>query len=291
MQHQTQPANPTSPKKKPDPFENPPSDLFITQIPEDSPTHLLILNKYPVIAQHFILATKPFKQQTDLLEEDDLAATFAVLKAWEDSEAQPSTSRKLFAFFNSGRHSGASQPHRHIQFLPVEEMAGGKDGQGWRLLSDDISSSEQLHSGSLDQQKIFKLPFVHFSSTIPRDPTPQDLYEIYMSLYARALGAVRQYTEAHPHDSLKIQADEGTSSLISYNLAITTSSMVICPRRKEGDILEQLDDSPESMIGPVALNGTILAGTLMVKSREEWNMLREDETKLYNLLQAIGLPS
>lgn len=53
---------------------------------------------------------------------------------------------QLFAFFNSGKHSGASQPHRHIQFLPVEEMVDDANpGKGWRLLLEDPS----LHLGAL----------------------------------------------------------------------------------------------------------------------------------------------
>ena len=44
---------------------------------------------------------------------------------------------ELFGFFNSGQYSGASQPHRHIQFLPVESMRSGlgKDSD-WRVLAD-----------------------------------------------------------------------------------------------------------------------------------------------------------
>jgi ATP adenylyltransferase len=86
------------------------------------------LNKYPVIPQHFIIATKLNKQQTHMLEKDDLAATHACLKAWEENKQNG----KLFAFFNSGEHSGASQAHRHLQFLSVTEMKRDQqDGSSW----------------------------------------------------------------------------------------------------------------------------------------------------------------
>lgn len=123
--------------KKFDPFDNPPSDLLIADIPTSNPTHLLVLNKFPVIADHLIIATKVNKQQTWLLEEDDLDATYSCLKAWEE-EVEEGRQNRLFAFFNSGDHSGASQPHRHLQCLPVERMHQEKDRGAWEILIDSI---------------------------------------------------------------------------------------------------------------------------------------------------------
>ena len=122
---------PKIPSSKPfDPFESPPAGLFIASLP---PSHFLVLNKFPVIPDHFILATKDFKQQTDLLEKDDLEAAYACLKAYKDN------GEELFGFFNSGDHSGASQPHRHIQFLPVESMRSGTEaGAKWNVLADNL---------------------------------------------------------------------------------------------------------------------------------------------------------
>jgi ATP adenylyltransferase len=113
-----------------DPFENPSAGLFVTELP---PSHFLVLNKFPVIPNHFILATKSFKQQTDLLDQDDLAAAYACLKAYRDN------GEELFGFFNSGDASGASQPHRHIQFLPVDSMRSGiQEGVKWGVLADSL---------------------------------------------------------------------------------------------------------------------------------------------------------
>lgn len=98
-----------------------------------------MLNKFPIIAEHFILATKVNKQQTHVLEQDDLEATYACLTAWQNAHKSDKT-RRLFAFFNSGEHSGASQAHRHLQFLPVESMKTDQQSSGWELLIDTISS-------------------------------------------------------------------------------------------------------------------------------------------------------
>lgn len=123
-------SNKPSNSKPIDPFENPLNGLFITDLP---PSHFLVLNKFPVIPNHFILATKTFKQQTDVLEQGDLEAAYACVKTyWDNGE-------KLFGFFNSGEASGASQPHRHIQFLPVESMRSGiQEGAEWDLLADNL---------------------------------------------------------------------------------------------------------------------------------------------------------
>ena len=134
--------------KKPDPFDNPDEALLIAEAPEKHPTHLLVLNKYPVIPEHFILATKQNKQQTALLEKGDLEATYACLKSWEEG-AEKNGLRRLFAFFNSGDHSGASQPHRHVQFLPVEGMFKGRETARWKLLIDLIQEQALLQDNGI----------------------------------------------------------------------------------------------------------------------------------------------
>lgn len=95
-----------------------------------------------MIPEHFILATKTNKPQTHALEQDDLELSYACLKAWQ-SEESGGHSKRLFAFFNSGDHSGASQPHRHLQFLPIECMTDGQEDNDWTLLLDLILRDNQ----------------------------------------------------------------------------------------------------------------------------------------------------
>jgi ATP adenylyltransferase len=52
----------------------------------------------------------------------------------------------------------------------------------------------------------------------------------------------------------------------------------------------KIKNSDGEEIGSVALNGTVLGGTLLVKSEAEWNALRNDESKLKGILSAIGFP-
>ncbi|KAH7402757.1 Ap4A phosphorylase-like protein II [Pyrenochaeta sp. MPI-SDFR-AT-0127] len=275
-----------TPKQKIDPFENPSLDLHIADIPSTNPTHLLVLNKFPIIAEHFILATKSNKKQTHVLEQDDLEATYACLKAWQ--EGPGGEQKRLFAFFNSGDHSGASQPHRHLQFLPVEKMLDREAASSWDLLTDLILSESMINAKSAPEDLFQhpKLPFTHFARSFNSEPSGSHLFSIYNELYNAAKEAVDRFIVANPNE-LELHPIDGGDSPISYNLAMTTSGMVVLPRRSEGTMLRGDDGSN---IGFVALNGTTLGGTMMVKYEEEWNEMRRKPKLLDDILTAIGIP-
>ncbi|KAJ4374267.1 bifunctional AP-4-A phosphorylase/ADP sulfurylase [Neocucurbitaria cava] len=275
-----------TPKQKIDPFDNPPAALHIADVPTSNPTHLLVLNKFPIIAGHFILATKSNKKQTHVLEQDDLEATYACLKAWQ--EGSGGKQKRSFAFFNSGEHSGASQPHRHLQFLPVENMRDGEAASGWDLLIDLVLSGTKAQakdapSGLLQHPDI---PFTHFARSFESEPSGRQLLSIYTELYSAAKETVDKFIAANP-EQLALHPIIGGDLPISYNLAITTAGMVILPRRAEGTMLRR-DDGSE--VGFIALNGTTLGGTMMVKHQEEWDLLREKPEMLDHILAAIGIP-
>ncbi|KAL1612036.1 bifunctional AP-4-A phosphorylase/ADP sulfurylase [Paraconiothyrium brasiliense] len=276
-----EPRKETTPKKKIDPFENPPAELYITDVPTTNPSHCLVLNKFPVITNHFILATKTNKQQTHVLEEDDLQVTYECLKAWQGND----TRGRLFAFFNSGNHSGASQPHRHLQFLPVDSMHEGKKSAGWDVLIETILSSgtEDVSTKAIQHPM---LPFTHFAYRFSSEPSAAQLLQTYKDLYRHATQAIDGYISTHPGQLSLHESDDGDLP-ISYNLAMTTAGMAIIPRRNEGHMLRR-DDGTD--IGYVQLNGTVLGGTLMVKFQEEWDTLRQHPEKLDAVLEAIGLP-
>ena len=165
-----------------------------------------------------------------------------------------------------------------------------------------------------------KLPFVHFSSKLPDNPTSSDLLRLYRSLYHQAVAAERSHTADQAEELVR----ETGPAVISYNLAMTSSTMAICPRRsgeasfifsqgETGNIARKVDsnalrsnrdskttgtggshiDPPpvNTKIGPIAMNGTILAGTLMVKTEQEWNGLRLEHEKLADMLGYIGVPN
>ena len=263
-------------KPKPDPFDNPPEELLIAAVPRKTTTHNLVLNKYPVIPNHFILATKANKPQTDLLEEDDLAIAYECLNLWRD--ATTPNGHQLFSFFNSGEHSGASQVHRHLQFLPVEEMKQQSDG-GWCPLLERMT--EKAH-GDLPLLHDPALPLLHFATRLEPDISAHSLHAKYVMLMKAALSARDQPSAELQYDDNAMIARDGQTTF-SYNLAMTSDLMAICPRKDESATIP--GNGTESS---VAINGTILGGTLMVKSEREQDVLRERPELLDRMLTEIG---
>lgn len=239
-------------------------------MPRAKPTHNLVLNKYPVISNHFILATKDNKPQTNLLEVDDLKLTYACLQAWEED------GQSLFAFFNSGKHSGASQPHRHVQFLPVEDMAG-EERSDWRVLCETMSTPAHK---SLPLLRNTDLPFVHFATRLSADMPASEIHARYLLLMKAAIASISEAGNLNSLDTVSI--DHEGRATFSYNLAMTTGIMAILPRKEEACAIPGL---PASF---VAINGTILAGTLMVKAEDEWSSFCKHPEYLHRMFRDIA---
>ncbi|WP_250515349.1 DUF4922 domain-containing protein [Caballeronia sp. INDeC2] len=70
--------------------------------------HFLLLNKFNVLAHHLLIVTTDFEPQESLIVEDDFAALFACLERFEG-----------LGFYNGGTVAGSSQPHKHLQIVPL----------------------------------------------------------------------------------------------------------------------------------------------------------------------------
>jgi ATP adenylyltransferase len=127
---------------------------------------------------------------------------------------------------------------------------------------------------------------VYFSRNFDDSPTGAQLYQIYNELYKSAKEAVDRFIAANP-GQLDLHATDDGDLPISYNLAMTTNGMVLLPRRSEGTMLRHQDGTE---IGFVALNGTTLGGTMLVKNQGEWDTLRAQPEMLDSILAAIGIP-
>jgi len=73
-----------------------------------SETHVALLNKFPVLDLHVLLVTRRFVPQEAVLDLDDLEGMAACLAQIDG-----------LAFYNGGAEAGASQPHKHVQFVPL----------------------------------------------------------------------------------------------------------------------------------------------------------------------------
>jgi sulfate adenylyltransferase (ADP) / ATP adenylyltransferase len=120
---------------------------------------------------------------------------------------------------------------------------------------------------------------MYFSSSIPDNASSEQLHDIYAALYRKAI-------DANGGSIANLDYSPGGRSLISYNLGFTDRVMVLCPRSSEGT---KITGKGGDLIGPVALNGTLLGGTLLVKNEEEWDAIRDDKAKLEYILQKIGI--
>ncbi len=81
------------------------ADLFVADISE---THIALLNKFPVIDHHLLIVTRCFKLQEALLDLADFAALTACMAEFDG-----------IGFYNGGAQAGASQPHKHLQIVPL----------------------------------------------------------------------------------------------------------------------------------------------------------------------------
>ena len=89
---------------KPNPFLPWEAGLEVCRL---GPTHVLLLNKFPVQRGHLLVITASWKPQSGWLEPCDWEA---VVEVNQDTSG--------LWFFNSSAAAGASQPHRHLQLLP-----------------------------------------------------------------------------------------------------------------------------------------------------------------------------
>lgn len=165
-------------------------------------------------------------------------------------------------------------------------MRDGLDAEGWGVLADRLVGDED------DEGAATELPFAAFAERLRPDMSASELRAAYLRLYQRACAAAAgagggQDEETEPGEERGGGAGAGTEARISYNLAMTRGAMVLCPRTAEGDVVR---DGEGREVGRLALNGTVLAGTALVKSQEEWDALRADEGQLWRILGGIGVP-
>ncbi|WP_230969022.1 DUF4922 domain-containing protein [Nitrogeniibacter aestuarii] len=86
------------------PFAQPEPALTLGDI---APRHRLLLNKFPVMSRHLLIVTRDFEPQEDALCADDFAAIAPLIER-----------NAGLGFYNGGALAGASQAHKHLQWIP-----------------------------------------------------------------------------------------------------------------------------------------------------------------------------
>jgi ATP adenylyltransferase len=203
-----------------DPFDPPEPDLTVASL---SDTHVAVLNKFPVLAGHLLAVTRRFADQEALLDADDMAAVALCLASIDG-----------LAFYNEGTVAGASQPHKHLQVVPLPLGAGTPRVPIEALFADGAGGDGAI--------RIAALPFAHAFTRSAADTAT--LLDAYYALLAAAGLHVR-----------------GGRASAPYNWLATRDWMLLVPRTRD-------------RFGAMSVNALGFAGSLFVRDAEELAALR-----------------
>lgn len=213
--------------------------------------------------RHFLLVTKEFRPQSAPAIPSELAAVYSIVK-------QLSSREKHLGFFNCGPSSGASQAHRHWQFLPLSNGQSPVDG----FINAHKPKDEKLPF-------TLPLPFANFVCLL--DPPASGrlasphiyIGNIFMALLDLMIDHLRRLA-AQP-DS---QYERLRLSQISYNVLVTRDWIMLVPRTKEKAQVEGAES--------VSINSLGFAGMVLVKTQEQLEAVKK--VGVLSLLEQIGYP-
>jgi sulfate adenylyltransferase (ADP) / ATP adenylyltransferase len=237
-------------KKGPDfnPFLPYEPELFVCDL---SPSHVCLLNKFNVVEHHLLIITRQFESQESLLTRSDFAALWSVLREIDG-----------LAFYNGGAVAGASQPHKHLQVVPLP------------FLPDDPQPHARLPIAPLIKaalaqglRQVPSLPFVHAIAplnlaqrTDPTAATAQLQMAYHQALQACSL-AIGDGITATPASG-------------AYNLLATRDWLFLVPRSRDS-------------WGKIGVNSLGFAGALLVKNATQLAHLKTQRP--IDILAQVGL--
>ncbi|MDB9336759.1 ATP adenylyltransferase family protein, partial [Nodularia spumigena] len=230
-------------KKKTNPFLPYEQDLFVADI---SQTHVCILNKFNVVDYHLLIITRAFEEQEKLLTLEDFAAMWACLAEFEG-----------LAFYNGGKIAGASQPHKHLQIVPLPLTPSGV-----QIPIEPLLKSAQFTDSVTT---VPELPFIHALAKL--DPnwsnSPLEAAAATLELYQSLLSAVG------------LEAVDDNRQSGAYNLLATREWMLIVPRSHEH-------------FDSISVNSLGFAGALLVRNEQQMQIIKEQGPM--TILQNVALP-
>jgi len=191
--------------------------------------HRCLLNKYNVVDHHLLLVTRLYQSQNDLLNANDFTAAATGLQQIDS-----------LVFYNGGTLAGASQPHKHLQLIPIESMPG-----------QQLPLSAQLNRFSSTITTNKQLPFYQSGIAIPEqllsdtESAGHWLHQQYLKLL----------------DALKCKTENG-QALSAYNLLLTRQWLMIVPRS-----CEKIDD--------ISLNSLAFCGAFLVRTQAQAEHLKQ----------------
>ncbi|KAI9341917.1 ATP adenylyltransferase-domain-containing protein [Obelidium mucronatum] len=235
------------------PFLSPEPQLLVES--DLSPTHNILLNKFSVVKGHTIITTKKWESQSSLLKAADFKAAWILFGSGNEGE--------FLGFYNCGPLSGASVPHKHMQFIPVKR-GSLEDG----IPIDQLMEDAQRTSEPFVAVVIPGLPFHHRAFFIPNNSTQdesffKDVEMAYVALVtgafaAKPVGVVFGETS---NQAVSVGKDEAGKSEVSYNVIFTRQWMIVIPRRQE-------------LFEGLSVNSVGFAGMLLAKTQDQVDQLQ-----------------
>lgn len=231
-----------SPQDKPvNPFLPHEENLFVTNL---SATHFCLLNKFNVIDHHLLLITRSYEDQENLLTLADFAAASVCLAEIEG-----------LVFYNAGQAAGASQPHKHLQLLPLPLTCTGPSLPITPLLETAIAQNQtaQTSMSSIAIGTIAEFSFHHAFVQLRVDwqTDPLAAAQTMLTCYKALLQTVGiQGVGAQQRQSAP------------YNLLMTRDWMLLVPRSQASS-------------RSIAVNSVGFAGMLLVRTEQQMQIIQD----------------
>lgn len=222
----------------------------------------------------------------------DLVQTYQLLIAARNA------GRKFFAFYNcayirvsrklvaelsyliGGDNSGASQPHKHLQLIPVQEDGPPVEKLARQTTIEVLGMSSFLKFFHLQNslrdlsERPFALQHLPYANHVRRfpqhlpsasvDEIEATLSRSFLSLLDLALSTFRRDPSHDDDDAAAAAAnDSRVTSKLSYNVILTLEHMHVIPRKRETHTLSETGES-------LSINAMGFAGCLLVKSEREF---------------------
>lgn len=200
-------------------------NMFVANVTD---THVCLLNKFNVMDHHLLMVTREFEHQETLLNARDFEAMWLCLREFEG-----------LAFYNSGTISGASQPHKHLQQVPLP--LGG---------CAECTPIDSLVAGTPVDGFFGTLPSFDFSHILTR----------VSHIDASTVDEAARETEQTYLEMLREMYSAATPG--PYNLLATREWMLLVPRSVE---------HYES----ISVNALGFAGSLLARDERELELIRQ----------------
>jgi ATP adenylyltransferase len=163
-------------------------EMFVADV---SDTHVALLNRFNVVEHHLLIVTRTFEHQDELLTPADFEALWTCMADYD-----------ALGFYNGGSEAGASQPHKHLQMIPLPMAPEGP--------AIPIEPIVQAAKPNDTPSVCPALPFRH--AVVRSEPAAS------RDRYLRLLESVGLTTDRPPRP---------------YNLLVTRDWMLLVPRARE----------------------------------------------------------